>query len=93
LLTSSFKPYKFELSGEAVIAPTLAYSPGQISESLSANEEKTISFKINNTGGSSLSWSIKGATTELGSSFKLGKVFGMEHFAPLEKGASDNRYG
>ena len=93
LLTSSFKPYKFELSGEAVIAPTLAYSPGQISESLNANEEKTISFKINNTGGSSLSWSIKGATTELGSSFKLGKVFGMEHFAPLEKGASDNRMG
>ncbi len=93
LLTSSFKSYKFELSGEAVIAPTLAYSPGQISESLNANEVKTISFKINNTGGSSLSWSIKGATTELGSSFKLGKVFGMEHFAPLEKGVSDNRMG
>ena len=93
LLTSSFKPHKFELSGQAVIAPALAYSPGQISESLNANEEKTISFKINNTGGSSLSWSIKGATTELGSSFKLGKVFGMEHFAPLEKGASDNRMG
>jgi subtilisin family serine protease len=93
LLTSSFEPYKFEVSGQAVIAPALAYSPGQISESLNANEEKTISFKINNTGGSSLSWSIKGATTELGSSFKLGKVFGMEHFVPLEKGASDNRMG
>ena len=93
LLTSSFKPYKFELSGDAIIAPALAYSPGQISKSLNANEEKTISFKINNNGGSSLFWSIKGATTELGSSFKLGKVFGMEHFAPLEKGASDNRMG
>jgi|GEM_PF-445211 len=93
LLTSSFKPYKFELSGDAIIAPALAYSPGQISKSLNANEEKTISFKINNNGGSSLFWSIKGATTELSSSFKLGKVFGMEHFAPLEKGASDNRMG
>ena len=93
VITSDNEPYKFSLSGNAVIAPALVYSPGQISESLSANDEKTVNFEIKNTGGSPLTWSIKGATPQMSSSYTLGQVFGMEHFAPLEKGASDQRTG
>jgi subtilisin family serine protease len=93
VITSDNEPYKFSLSGKAVMAPALIYSPGQISESLSANEEKTVNFEIKNTGGSPLTWSMKGATPKMGSSFSLGQIFGMEHFAPVEKGAPDSRMG
>ena len=85
--------YSLSVGGTADFAPGIAVNTDQISETLEMHEEKTVTITITNGGGSQLDWTLKGATKQDASTFKMGKIFGMEHFSPLEKGSVDRRSG
>ena len=90
---NGFSMRSFPVSGNAVLAPLLSYNPGDFSASVKMNEEKSLQIHLQNQGGSTLSWSLKGANGLAGSSFSLGNLFAANHFAPLAKGVVDLREG
>jgi len=90
---NGFSVRSFPLSGNAGFAPQLSHTPGNMDTILKMNEDKTLQIHLQNLGGGSLHWSLKGANGLAGSSFSLGNVFSASHFTPLGKGMEDLREG
>ena len=73
LAITTSKSHSYQVEGKAAIAPAIVVNPVSVSESLVMNEVKNIELKIKNEGGSTLDWSLKGATGMSGKSFSLGR--------------------
>ena len=86
------KTRAFAISGEASLPPVMVVSPSSLSASLKSKQERTVDLRISNSGGSPLSWKLKGATTGGGKSLAA-PFFAQSHFTPMEKGTPDNREG
>jgi subtilisin family serine protease len=81
-----------QVSGRGSIAPEMAISPPSLSATLKSAKQKTLNLMISNSGGSPLSWTLKGATTGGGKALAT-PFFAQSHFLPLTKGSPDNRKG
>ena len=90
---NGFTVRNLPLTGSSAKAPKIVHNPQSISATINMNEQSQFALNLQNTGGSSLNWSLKGANGLMGSSFSLGTVFSSDHFAPLLKGTDDKRNG
>jgi subtilisin family serine protease/alpha-tubulin suppressor-like RCC1 family protein/uncharacterized membrane protein len=86
------KTRTFQISGEGSLAPVMVITPSSLSATLKSKQERTMNLRISNSGGSPLTWTLKGATTGGGKSLSA-PFFAQSHFTPMEKGAPDNREG
>ena len=86
------KTRTFQISGEGSLPPVMVVTPSSLSATLKSKQERTVNLRISNSGGSPLTWTLKGATTSGGKSLSA-PFFAQSHFTPMEKGATDNREG
>jgi len=86
------KTRSLKVSGQGSFAPVMEVTPSSLSATLKSKQERTVNLRISNTGGSSLNWTLKGATTGGGKSLSA-PFFAQSHFMPLKKGSPDNRKG
>jgi subtilisin family serine protease len=86
------KTRTFQVSGEGSLPPVMVVTPSSLSANLKSKQERTVNLRISNSGGSPLTWTLKGATTGEGKSLSA-PFFAQSHFTPMEKGTTDNREG